>query len=397
MTGPANRPSPVFIGGISARAVRGPNARGEWYWRIDQSVGEGQRAVHGNGWFMRHDVEQAVASLVSGKSRDAESAGMLVRDLMELYAGALVERPIASSTKTTMLNFARHIVRVMGTELVTKVNRRRIEAYVARRLDEPAGASRGKGAVASGRKVSPQSVLREVKLLRTAWKWAQEEGIIADPRPLPSVKIHRPADPVRNRRTPTRAEIERVSAAITERFGAGSWQEVAFWLLAETGMRLGEAFSLTWSRVNLSGRFLTVTGKMGARTVPVTWSLLEYLSDLQRPTDGEPDGPVVPGGPDRSHLMLVTLTRVCTSLSVPVFNPGGLRRAAVDALYISGVDPGVAGAIVGHSPVVALRHYRSIDIAKRVEALETALSPIRPKRDVTVVAQRQIRVAKRRD
>ena len=39
----------------------------------------------------------------------------------------------------------------------------------------------------------------------------------------------------------------------------------------------------------------------------------------------------------------------------------------VRALYRSGEDPSVAGAVVGHSPVVALRHYRDVTAESRVQ------------------------------
>jgi integrase len=381
------RPAVVVVGAFHARTVRGPNANGHWYWRIDEGAGEGLRVSHGAGWWSRAEVEVVVANMALGKVSSAESAGMTVKDLMELYVGSLDARPLKARTKTTITNFARHIVRVIGRQLVVHITRAKLEEYVHLRLAEPARTTGRAAGRPTARGCAPQSIHREVKVLKTAWRWGQEEGLIEDQRPMRAPRLRLSTDPVRNRHTPSREDIERVSQDITHQFGAGSWQEIAFWLLAETGMRLGEAFELTWDRVNLSGRFLEVNGKMGRRTVPITWSLFEYLSDLPRPEEGTPDEPVVPGGVTRTSRMLMTLKRSCLRAKVRLFNPGGLRRAAVDALYRSGADPSVAGAIIGHSPTVAMRHYRSIDVTARLAAMETALSAPGRWRPVTTRSQ----------
>jgi hypothetical protein len=44
----------------------------------------------------------------------------------------------------------------------------------------------------------------------------------------------------------------------------------------------------------------------------------------------------------------------------------------VDALYRAGVDVSVAAAVLGHSPAVALRHYRRASEDDRHEAVRRA-------------------------
>jgi hypothetical protein len=62
----------------------------------------------------------------------------------------------------------------------------------------------------------------------------------------------------------------------------------------------------------------------------------------------------------------------CKNAEVPYFAPGGARRFVVRELYRSGEDPSVAGAVVGHSPVVAMRHYRDVSQEEKREAMARA-------------------------
>ena len=139
-----------------------------------------------------------------------------------------------------------------------------------------------------------------------------------------------------------------------------------------TGARRGELAGATWADVDLAARTWTLAGKTGPRTIPI---VREAWAVLQRRAAGGPDPAdyvlgVCPGTV-RSDLYRGILAGVSATKQQP-WTPHGLRRAAVDRLYGSGADPGLAAALLGHSPEVALRHYRRPSLEDLRAALEGA-------------------------
>jgi integrase len=368
------RPKPVHLAQLNARVVRGPRADGRWYWRICTAGGAGKEVAVGSGWWTRDEAAKAMASSVAGVAVSLDSHGVLVRDVLELYLGAVAERPNgASSTLVTYTNFAKHINRLMGQFLAQQLSRRDLEEYVRTRLGEHAGSPQGRRLP---RFVSPQSVEAEIAFLRGAVRWAGENGVLEDGTRLPYVRVRPTKEPVpaRNMHTPSIQDVTMIINYLAVTRGWLCWTVVALTVLRETGLRVGEAKSLRWSSLDMAARKLSVFGKVGHRLLPMSDGLHQFFSKLREARPAEPPEQhiVREGVLGRSDLG-TRIIHAAGVVGVRAFSPQGIRRAVVQALYRTGADPGIAGAILGHSPEVALRHYRQATFDEQAAALNLAL------------------------
>lgn len=145
------------------------------------------------------------------------------------------------------------------------------------------------------------------------------------------------------------------------------------------GCRLGELEGLQVEQVDLTEGVLTVEGKTGRRRVPLSPPVVRALS---RYLGERTEGPMWPYAPGTVRIRtrqiilrgvaLANERRPAGAPPVRVFTPHGLRRAAVGALYRSGVDVGTAAKVIGHSPSTALRAYRDVTDEDRELAVRAA-------------------------
>jgi len=353
----ADRPKPrPPILGVRARVVRGPDDQGRWYWRIwrrDNARAETLRS----GWYSITDVEREQARLaVDPEAAQRRQGARTVYDLVDYWIAAR-EDDQGLSANTVRIN--RHTAKRLagskkagltdlGRTLMTSVNRRTLERW--RDAQQRAG-------------VAASSVRLGLRTLRQAWTWGREVGLVDGECPRVTVR----GGKAREKYTPERAEVAAVLAELD------GWARRAVLLYAATGARLDEIASLTWSRCNLERGVLTVRGKRGERKVPLTGGALLSLRAAWTAAGSPADGRVLSEVTYKTSRRLDDRLKVaCKRAGVPYFPPGGLRRAAVVSLYRAGVDPGLAGAIVGHSPTVALRNYRQIAGSEMAEAVARA-------------------------
>lgn len=368
------RPKPVSVGQYNARVVRGPREDGRWYWRVCTAGGAGREVSAGSGWWTRDEASRSLAGLVSGATQAVEPHSVLVRDVLELYLGAVSERPNGSkSTLVTYKNFARHVVRLLGNGLAQHLSRRDLEGYVRTRLGEYAKNPQGEDLP---RFASAQSVEAEVAFLRGAVRWAGENGVLEDGSRLPYVRVRTSREPVpaRNMHTPSIEDVTAIINYLAATRGWTCWSVVALVILRETGLRVGECKSLCWNSLDMQYRKMSVYGKMGFRVVPISDGLHEYLTRLRLKRCAEPATQSVV----REHVLgrsdLGTrIIMAAGAIGVRAFSPQGVRRAVVQALYRNGADPGIAAALMGHSPEVALKHYRQATFDEQAAALNRAL------------------------
>lgn len=351
---PPRKPRPRSVGSVRLRAVRGPREDGRWYWRATRYEAGGEHSVW-TGWATTAEADNSVAGLVAAGKADAPrdpDRAETVRDLCELYLGRQSERAdIRPHSLVSLQNLLKRVVAGIGDVKIDRLDSATLERHRDARL-------RAGGAAAS--------VRAELVRLRCAWTWGQEVGL-TPPRALPRIRVTGPTK--RSRQTPTRQDIGAVVAQLS------GWSRAAVHLYAATGCRVGELAALTWDAVDLNRREITVTGKTGRRVVPLARSAADALAAWR---DEHP--PASPGAPvwgvsrlTVSAKLRPILIGACTAAGVPVFAPQGLRRSAVDVLYRSGADIATAAAIVGHSPAVALAHYRqatSADMRRAVEAAD---------------------------
>lgn len=374
---PPRRPSPIAVGPYRLRVMRGPHQDGRWYWRAGQYA-DGSETTVWTGWATADEATAVIAGMVHRGDTEAPGEGCAtVRDLMEMWMGAMLERAdLRPRSVETMRAGAAAVARGLGSVLLSRVTARTLETYRDSRLRSGDTLARDREEQPRGRLprvqgVAPETVARELRMLRQAWQWARESGHVSTDLP-PRVRVH--VRPVVDRYTPTGPEV----AAVLRRLDG--WPALAVRLLAATGCRLGELAHARRRDLDVDACEIQVRGKTGARVVPIAPVALAALApDL--PTDPE------------AWLLTIRPVSVLTSLRryladaidaenaeraerglrpLRQWTAHALRRAAVDTLYRAGVDVGVAASVLGHSPDVALRHYRRAGEDERREAVRRA-------------------------
>ena len=155
--------------------------------------------------------------------------------------------------------------------------------------------------------------------------------------------------PKRAKYTPSPAEVRAVIRQLEET--GPLWSVIALRLLWATGARVGEVAQLTWEGVGADEIQLPAKGG-GLRPFPRTRGVDRAL---------ELAGPP---GPPHATVTGTTWNMVRAQLGTRIkaaggrFSPHGVRRAVEDRLAEAGVDLAEYAALLGHSPQVALQHYR---------------------------------------
>lgn len=356
------RPAPLRLESLSCTVVRGPRQDGRWYWRARRAD-----ATLWTGWATREEASAACARLTLGEQ--PQGGVCTVGELVGHWFAEAEDRAESGQLAQTSLDTLRAVVRALRRDLgavrVDAITVSTLERYRDARL-RPAPPPRReegqRGRLPRRGGLASETVARELRLLRQVWTWAHERGLVPSPT-LPRVAMRVRAEV--ERYTPSPAEV----AAVLDHLDGWAWLAVR--LLWATGCRLGEIASLRRRDVDASRALLRVRGKTGPREVAILPSVLAELL------------PHLPDEPDARLLAEVTtetirtslrrhLAAACKAAKVPRWTAHGLRRLATDALFDAGADPGVEGAQIGHSPKVALTHYRRASVSARHQAVAAA-------------------------
>jgi len=354
----AKRPAKVVVDPLRARVVRGPHkdGSGRWYWRVVSYRGEGgaERTIEA-GWYTRQEVAARMVDLVaSGEHEvprdDALRTVSTVRDLLECWVAYTLARPnLSPGYQAAARNAARLVARMIGDVSLRRLDAGVLDGYRDDRL---------RGGAASG------TVIRDLKVLRSAWVWGRRRELVSGE--LPPVLVKHAAPARRVDRVPTVEEVRRVIAAMHP----NRWPRPFTMVLFATGMRLGEAAALRWGDLDIdidSERpCLRVRGeewgarKTGARTIAIplhadTAAELRRWRGDQQPDAAEGVWGVLQGSITNNYGNR-QLDKACDRADVERFTPNNLRDLAIRWLYRT-TDPGTARAIAGHSAATALRFY----------------------------------------
>lgn len=161
----------------------------------------------------------------------------------------------------------------------------RIEQFKRSKLAQYAPAAITSRLIAGWRderlqEVSPRTVLRELQLLGHVFTVAMREwGIALNSNPVALVR-----KPAPNKARDRDAQREALIAACGQ--CRNPWIKAVVIFALETATRRGEILSLTWSNVSLEARTALVSGKTGARKVPLSPACIEALRGLPRSLDG---------------------------------------------------------------------------------------------------------------
>jgi integrase len=283
---------------------------------VERFVGPGQDRV-------------TVSEIIKDMVRDAETRGL-------------------RSVRTTKAHVA-HLTEYFGHDLAVTVTADRIRRYIATRKEQ---------------KAAPGTIDRETEKLNRAFSLAVQEGKLAFRPAVP--KLLRPNENARQGFV-EKAQLETIKANLDD----PDVVDLVEWL-ATTGMRKGEALSLSWEsfdRETWTLRLPAKDAKTGHGRVLALEGVLKAIIE-RRIAARRLDVPRIfhrRGHARRSERFdtqwgamgdFSKLWRAaCKKAGVPALRLHDLRRSAVRNLIRAGVGQAVAMAISGHETEAMFRRY----------------------------------------
>jgi integrase len=220
----------------------------------------------------------------------------------------------------------------------------------------------------------------------------------------PALKTHQPPQEKERVRFLTKEEERAIREKIREHWPG---REGEFDLLLHTGMRSGEAYKLTWDRVDLDRGMIDVptAGKTGWRPIPVNSVCKRALETLHRQSRGSEfviprcgrwiDGRRAAMG---ENWKLGQWFRDALEKSgVLHATPHTLRHTFASRLVMAGVDLRTLQKFLGHSSIVMTMRYAHLSPEHgqaAIERLVTAIPPAPAKQPVRIRTARAEKVAK---
>jgi integrase len=400
------RPRPLKLDSTTARAVRGPHkdGSGRWYWRADLYVARDlPRENLWNGWATREEVRREVSSLLAQRSPVQAAAEEkaakrsevgAVKDLLEVYLGSEQTRvevwrkeetegeeairrgatetvehgrdALNPRTFSGKKGRAKQVVRKLGHLRLRDLTSDDVRRYVSARGKEAAGGT----------------IKNEIKVLKSAWRWGREErrgytdGLDVN---WPNVV----ATPVREKVTPTRAEVRKVLAAMEP-----GWARDILTCQSILGCRIRALARLPAREVDLGRGKVRLKCKKHDRTVRVPDRVLEILRPYVEGNDaagtlwpvtestavsvGDEDPPRLDKKTGELKPRANPLPDACRAAGVTRFTTHGLRRLVSNEWIAANVNVAVYARVLGHSPEEALRSYAAIQGDDEVEAFAIA-------------------------
>lgn len=367
-TMPKPKPRPTLtVGSVTVRAVAGPDPAKRYRWRLEwypsgkKGAMETKPLAARGEWLTALDAETRALAAVPLLKRPAPILPTEIHTVEDLLNTWLALQELRSDLQRSSYEIReRGCVRLMGPKSDEPAKGApRLRYFQLAGLDEEdlvqhrdARLKRGEGG---------ETITLDFRFLRQAWRWGQKVGAVGT-RTLstPTAKGGRRYSSY----TPSPAEVLLVLGRLRQ-----PWMRAALQLLWGTGARVGEISALTWGDVDQEGGRLTLTGKTGTRTIPITPRARMGLAELA-PPPGAPEHPAEQrlftlkdlGNNTRGAVkkaLRPTLEEQERKVRLPPpFSPHGLRRLAVDDLRRAGVQLEVVARITGHSVQTMLRFYR---------------------------------------
>jgi integrase len=155
-------------------------------------------------------------------------------------------------------------------------------------------------------------------------------------------------------------------------------REAEFDLLLHTGMRSGEAYRLTWDRVDLERGILDVplSGKTGWRPIPINSICRKALETLHQQSRGSEF--VIPRSGKENWMLGEWFGDAVEEAGVVRATPHTLRHTFASRLVMDGVDLRTVQQFLGHSSIVMTMRYAHLSPEHGKAAIERLVAPAAP-------------------
>lgn len=336
------RPSDIRVEPWTARAKRGPDEAGCWYWEA-RATKAGKRVTEVLGWRSRPDALRALQAIATAVD-DGPLPGSIA-ELVDMYQADIDRR---ASARAAIV--AQGAVPARGKRL-PGIGPRTAEHYEHHlvHIREVLGNRQRSTLSASTYEVLQLELYRRgwastsvdicCGVLRAAWRWGVDQGLVQ----RTPVRYHLQGQP-EAKREPTAADIEAVLGKLD------GWHLLYVQVLAGTGMRVSEVQTLEERDVDLDERVIRLRWVPGQtktppRSVPVpTW----LRPHLEAALTGEASRRLFPKS--AAHTIGAKLRELG-------WRPKDLRDAAVTAWETSGAPSWVIDGALGNSEAVRKRRY----------------------------------------
>ncbi len=218
--------------------------------------------------------------------------------------------------------------------------------------------------------LKPSSVNTRLRQIKAVFAWAAQTGAL-ERDPLREVR------PLPEGEAPVRTLDRRALAALLREAqkGGGARDVALFTLLAQTGLRIAEALSLTWDDLIIRERSGSVTVRKGKggkrRTVPLTLTARTALLAWREAAGAASGDPVFPIG---ARAVQKALTRYARRAGIEgKVTPHMFRHTFCKALVDAGESLDRVAVLAGHSSLNATARYTKPtekDLEQAVSRLE---------------------------
>lgn len=348
------RPTPVEIEpGIKLRVVRGPNKAGEWYFSVIKYTDKQEVRLFSK-W-------GTVASLLAEYQARKDNP-VPVPKKAPLSApspqtvGELVDRWLTASEADQLISKATLKRRMSSGSLIKKfLNEKSLDLSVS---DQEVF----KNAFLSEYAETSFNVM--ISHLRQIWKWGQKRNYLVselDLHKIPSPELEY------EKYTPSDAEMER----LFNNLDGEVWCHYALKVCRETGCRVGELTSIKWEKVNFEERRLTLDGKTGQRTIPMSNRLISVLREFQSLNISETGNIFGISTATLLRYPNMVLEWSCEKADLDHrITVHSIRRWVVSRMRRAKVDVKVAASITGHDVKTMLDLYSEIEHFEMEQAIQ---------------------------
>lgn len=272
-------------------------------------------------------------------------------ELLDLIHGFLDARRAEGLSAATIQWYADHLSVyyrwLAGQAAPDILARQTIAAYYAHRTAQ----------------VAPETVDGDHRTLRIFYRWLVSEGHITA-SPVDAIK-RQPA----KRKIQRRAELDEFRQLI-DSIAPTTWVDLRDRLLIHLlflcGLRVGEAIGCNAAAFDVRTKLVTVTGKTGARLVPLLPPVVEsFVAYVYARPPAEASalflsarGDLSPRGVLTANGVRQMLRRRCQAAGVDYINPHAFRHGLAMYLLNKGGDMSLVQRVLGHSRITTTaEHY----------------------------------------